>query len=77
VDNLLKLPLWLYVTAVVFFPAFGIVFLLSDGHWSAAFLTLAGIAYAIGLGRVLLWRQLGRPAVPPRGKARQQNDAAS
>ena len=66
VDNTVKLPVWLYVVAVVFFPAFGLVFLISEGHWSAAFLNLVGIAYAIGLGRALLWRRLGRPALPTR-----------
>jgi hypothetical protein len=76
VDNTLKLPVWLYVAAVVFFPMFGIVLLLGDGHWSAAFLTLVGMAYAVGLGRVLLWRRLGRPMVLTRRQARQQKDAA-
>ena len=66
VDNTLKLPLALFVTAVVLFPAPGVALLLMDGHWGSAFLVMVGMAYAIGLGRVLLWRRLGRPAVPAR-----------
>ena len=65
-DNTLKIPLPVYVVAVVLFPMFGVVFLLLDHHWSAAFLSVVGLAYAIGLGRVLLWRRLGRPRVPAR-----------
>ena len=68
-DNTLRLPLAMYVTSLILFPAFGLIFLVMDGHWSAAFLTVMGYAYAIGLGRVLLWRRLGRPPVPPRTKS--------
>lgn len=32
VDNTLKVPLWSYVIAVVFFPAIGIMRLPSEGH---------------------------------------------
>ena len=74
-DNILRLPLPLYVVAVVLFSGLGTVFLLAEGHWSAAFLNLVGIAYAIGLGCVVLWRRLGRPAVPTsRGRTAQRPD---
>lgn len=66
VDNTLKLPLALYIFAVILFPAPGIVLLFLHGHRSSAFLLIVGMAYAVGLGRVLLWRRLGRPAVPAR-----------
>ena len=64
-DESLKIPLPLYVVAIVLFPAPGIVLLTLEGHHSSAFLILLGMLYAGGLGRVLLWRRLGRPALPP------------
>lgn len=65
-DSTLKLPVGLYVGAVLFFPTPGVLLLLLKGHYSAAFLIAIGMVYAVGLGRTLLWRRLGRPAVPAR-----------
>jgi hypothetical protein len=64
-DSTLRLSPWLFGFAVIFFPAPGITLLLLDGSYSSAFLMVVGLAYAAGLGRALLWRRLGRPALPP------------
>jgi hypothetical protein len=63
------LPLWLYMCAVLIFPAPGVALLLLRGQHAAAFLIVVGNFYAAGLGRSLLWRRLGQPPIPA---ARQQ-----
>jgi hypothetical protein len=64
-DNTLRMPLPIFVTAVILFPTPGLVLLVLDGSQSSAFLIVLGMFYAAGLGRALLWRRLGRPALPP------------
>jgi hypothetical protein len=65
-DSALKTPTWVYVVALALFSAPGIVLLVLQGHAASAVLVLIGLAYAAGLGRALLWRRLGRPALPAR-----------
>ncbi len=60
----LRIPLVFYLAAVVLFPLPGLILLFAEGHWGAAILTIFGILYAIGLGRTLLWRRLGKPRLP-------------
>jgi hypothetical protein len=59
------MPLPIFVAALIVFPTPGVALLILDGSYSSAFLIVLGMSYAAGLGRTLLWRRLGRPALPP------------
>jgi len=78
VDNLVKLPPWLYAFAVVFFGAPVVALLLLQGRHGAAFLIVLSVIYAALLGRSLLWRRLGQPPMPAdRRKPRDKGTRSS
>ncbi|MDG4827257.1 hypothetical protein O7635_35880 [Asanoa sp. WMMD1127] len=66
-----ELPLLIPVLGVSVFGLPVIAWLVLQGRYAMAFLAVTSILYGVLLGRSLLWRRLGKPAIPRAGTARR------